>query len=167
MRFGEEERAEAVAIHRPVRLRIRDVEEARLVPVFTIEDVLESGFDCLAVSAATRLVTARHQRQAGQARDGDVAVILRLVAERPVVVLVSHQVVEPSVDGFLCFRRDQLLRIAAVRQPFAVVREQAGRGFPETQDQAAAVCKELTPRRHGSLSLTAAFFRDGRIVLFQ
>src|SRR5262249_47242704 len=111
--FGEEECAEAVAVHGPVRGGSGIVEEAAPAAEVSLaflltHDVFERAGHVLAVLAAARHVTARHEGESGEAGDRDIAPIL-IRAEGPIAMLGPSQIGEPLIDGQLGLVRDHPL----------------------------------------------------------
>ena len=85
--LGQEERGEAVAVHRPVGRRRRLDDEAAGLGVG--QQVVDGPFDALAVRSAAGRASARHEGHAAQAADGGIAA-LGPQAEAAVVVLPAR-----------------------------------------------------------------------------
>ena len=128
--LGQEQGAETVAVHRPVRDVLLAVQIAGLA-FLLVQHVFQGSGDGLAVNAAAGLVAACHHGQGGQAGDGHVPLVLPR-AERPVLtrtaVLVAGQVSQALVDGFLGGGGDHALGSLPVRQaiPGRFPRQRAG-----------------------------------------
>jgi competence protein ComEC len=99
--LAEEQRGEAVAVHRAMRL-VGD-EQARLGRVRKNE--VQRLLNLLGEVAATRHVSIGHEGDGAQARDADVLPETAL-AERAIGLLLSPQILEALAHRFLKLRRD-------------------------------------------------------------
>src|SRR5262249_14899924 len=115
--FAQEQGGETMAVHRPVQTAVEDSVVVVNVPLGLgldlFEDVVHGfGYD-LTVFAPAGLVAARHEGQATQAGNGQVALVVG-GAEGAVGVLVAGQGGKALVDGLLGRRGNHPLGGAAV-----------------------------------------------------
>ncbi len=103
--FGQEERGEAVAVHRSVTARAGHVDEAALLRVG--QDEIDAARNVLAVRAAAGRAAAPQKGHAGQAAHGHIAAVAA-GSERAVVMLLLRDEGQTALDRPLGFGRDEL-----------------------------------------------------------
>ncbi len=122
--LGQEQCAEAVAVHGAVLLRGSVVEEAGWmagtgVALLQGDEELEDAGNSATVASAAGLVAAGEEGDAAQAGDGDVAVVVE-GAEGAVVMLLGVEVGQAAVDGVLGGGVDHAERLPTVGQRIVV-----------------------------------------------
>ena len=147
--LGQEQRGEAMAVHRAVRRGQGVVQEAGLVAAFLAKDEADRVGDDTAVVSALGLMAAGHEGQAAQAGHGGVARVVA-GAERAVGPAVGGEVSQAALDRLVGLVGNHAPGGRAVGQsvvavPGGIARQgqaSAGRaeqGQPTSCQQAAAV----------------------------
>ena len=154
--LGQKQGAKPMAVHGAMK-RPLPADEIALA-IVAADHVLQGARNHLAVDAATGLMAAGHEGQAGEAGNGNIAVV-RAVAERAVAILPRRQVTEPLVDGPLRLRRDHVLGSAAVRKLLAVPGTQFVSGKRQAQHSDAGLEEESATGIHCSLPYHIAGLR--------
>ena len=101
---GQDQRCEAVVVHRAVAGVGRFADEATVV--LCREEIVDAAADVPAVLATAGSVPAGKKRHAGQADDSDVAAVT-IPTEAAVVDLPAGEPRQAAVDGGLSLRLDE------------------------------------------------------------